>query len=245
MQHALAMIFFDFLQISIQLLFKPDKNFSESSTLHIFLCSYYDYSIMPASQSTLDGSNATAAERLQRRLQAARDALVESGCYLGDSANAFRDNVVWKRVGRGNWLVTKDSTQATDEPQETDGHETVAATEDDDENQPSNNGATLEQATLSAVLLISYDDCWLTPCGNWKGPTTVTKNFQDLKLTFQAGPPSDTFNIFKRDFSTVVDNIKWILNEVAVGDIKSKGFLNPTNMLRFRHVLFEVMFFSG
>ena len=112
------------------------------------------------------------------------------------------------------------------------------------QNQASDNKATLERAIVSAVLT-SSDDCWLTPCGNWKGPTTVTKNFQDLKLTFPAGPPSDAFNIFKQDFSTVVDNIKWILNEVAVGDVKSKGFLNPTNMLRFRHVLFEVMFFSN
>jgi len=197
---------------------------------------------MAASQSTLDGSHGSAAERLQRRLQIARDALVESGCYLGDSTNAFRDDVIWKRVGRGNWLVTKDSAQATNEAQDTGGHE--ARAEDDEENQSSDNKATLERATLSAVLLISYDDCWLTPCGNWKGPTTVTKNFQDLKLTFQAGPPSDAFDIFKRDYSTVVDNIKWILNEVAVGNVKSKGFLNPTNMLRFRHVLFEVMFFS-
>ncbi|KAF9476073.1 hypothetical protein BDN70DRAFT_194034 [Pholiota conissans] len=158
---------------------------------------------------------------------------MQFGWYLGDPSNAFRDQVIWKRVNRGHWLVTKESVQAIENAQ------TAAAVNDaDDDNASSDNEATLQHATLHAVLLISYDDCWLTPCGNRKGPTVVTKNFEDLKLTFQAGSPT-AFDIFKRDFPIVINNVNWLMNEAAIGKAPTKDFMNPSNMLRFRHVLFE------
>lgn len=61
------------------------------------------------SQQTLDG---TPAERLHRYLQSTRSDLIDSGIYIGDPSNSFRQDVEWKRHGHGNYLVFKDADTA-------------------------------------------------------------------------------------------------------------------------------------
>ena len=69
----------------------------------------------------------------------------------------------------------------------------------------------LEPAILSAIIFIDYDDCWLTPCGHWKGPSKITKKFEDLKMSFHGKSPSKDF--LSQDFSTVFKNTKMLMEE--------------------------------
>ena len=49
------------------------------------------------------------------RLQGTREDLINSGMYLGDIDNAFRQEVTWRYVGNEKWLlVTKESADAVD-----------------------------------------------------------------------------------------------------------------------------------
>jgi len=162
---------------------------------------------------------------------------------LGDQAHAFRDKVIWKRTGRGNSLVTKESADAVDAADHARAAEglgdTKAAVKD----------VAFENAVLSVVMVISNDEFWLMPCRYWKGPTIATKHFEDVKLSFQGECPQ-RFNVFAQDFQHVINNTKWLLNEVAAGDsdVRSKGFLFPmgedNGTLEFRHALFEVRLIS-
>ena len=131
------------------------------------------------SQKTLDG---TPAERLSRHLHSKRSDLIDSGIYIGDSTNQFRQDVEWKRHGHGDHLVFKESTHSDTQA------ETISISNDLPLNRADDSETVSVQewtpATLSVVVLASYDDCWLTPCGNWRGPTQVTKKFEDLKLSF-------------------------------------------------------------
>ena len=102
--------------------------------------------------------------------------------------------------------------------------------------------ALLEPAVFSTIVLIDYDDCWLTPCGFWKGPTNTTKKFEDLKLSFLGKAPSKDF--LSQDFSTIIQNSKSLMDETSINEAKKSGFLVTTkkgeNAIRLRHVVFEV-----
>jgi len=89
--------------------------------------------------------------------------------------------------------------------------------------------------------MISADDCFLTPCGNWKGPTPTTKSFTDVKLAFRGDDPNQ--DTIRDDYKTVIQNAKRLMDNIATGNVQKKGFLNYIGTkegLRFRHVLFEV-----
>jgi hypothetical protein len=174
----------------------------------------------------------------------ARESLMQSNTsfYLGDAAKSFNGKVVWKRIGRGYRLVTKDSATAVDK-----AHEARAAAEASGEN--SNNLSSdnnveplLEPAILSAIVFIDYDDCWLTPCGHWKGPNKITKKFEDLKMSFHGKSPSKDF--LSQDFSTVFKNAKKLMEEIALDNSTTVGFLTVSksggDAIRFRHTVFEV-----
>lgn len=106
-------------------------------------------------------------------LTACHDQLKESGLYLGDRSNEIRQNVEWKHFGRCNQLVTK---IMPDEANVDEGKEQSSSLH------------ALEhqhtQATLYVIIAVSPDDCFLTLCGNWRGPTATTKSFTDVKLSF-------------------------------------------------------------
>ena len=180
------------------------------------------------SQQTLDG---TPAERLHRYLQSTRSDLIDSGIYIGDPSNSFHQDVEWKRHGHGNYLVFKDA-------------DTASASETQSSDSSADSTQELKLATLSVVVQSSYDDCWLTPCGNWKGPTQVTKNFADLKLSFLGERPTN-FDVFQKDYTYIINNVKWLMQQMNVSNAKAKGLLTTSrggvaDCLKFRHVLFEV-----
>ena len=174
--------------------------------------------------------NTRRVEHFHHYLQSMRSDLMDSGIYIGDPTNQFRQDVEWRRNGRANYLVFKD-TEA-----ETENRNSVAT------------NSELTPATLSVVILVSYDDCWLIPCGNWKGPTQVTKKFEDVKLSFVGERPVQ-FDVFQKDYNHALTNVKWLMQQINVPSAKSKGFLTTsragngignTESLKFRHVLFEV-----
>ena len=187
------------------------------------------------SQPTIDGSS---MDPITRRFMETRNRLIATDFYLGDPAKAFKDVVVWKRVGRGNRLVTKESAIAIEKAQQAQAAAEAASGEAIPE---ADTEALLEPAVLSIIVLVDQDDCWLTPCGYWKGPTAFTPSFEDLKLSFQ-GKPS-TNSILSQDFATAIAGAKWLMNEIALGGSANQGFLNLSKgceAFKFRHVVFEV-----
>jgi hypothetical protein len=171
------------------------------------------------------------------RLIQTRKTLVQNDAtafYLGDPARNFKYKVTWKRVGHGNKLVTKNSATAVDDIGKT---EASTAT-------PTTTSTLLEPAVFSAIIFIDFDDCWLTPCGFWKGPTTVTKKFEDLKLSIHGvAPPTD---FLAEDFSNLIENAKSLMDDIKTGGAKPTGFLvttkNGNTAIRLRHVVFEVYY---
>lgn len=161
------------------------------------------------SQPTLDS---THAETLHHYLQSIWSDLIDSGVYIGDPTNQFREDIEWKRDGRADYLVFKG---------------VGANAETENGNSANLSTSELTPATLSVVVLASYDDCWLIPCGNWKGPTQVTKRFEDLKLSFVGGRPAQ-FDVFQKDYNHVLTNVKWLMQQINVPNAKPKGFLNTT-----------------
>ena len=183
-------------------------------------------------QSTTTAPSASITNPITRCLMQTCKKLIDpdaSAFYLGDPARTFKYNVMRKCVGNGNRLVTKESAKAVDK---TDSEEAQAADSDNDPSQTTDTTSRVltdtlfELAILSAIVFINFDDCWLTPCGFWKGPTSVTKKFEDLKLSFLGKAPNKDF--LSQDFSTIVQNAKTLMDETSLAGAKSSGFLVTT-----------------
>lgn len=72
-------------------------------------------------QTTLDDEY-TDPTSITKRLMQTREKLMDPEApafYLGDPAKFFKNQVVWKRVGNGNRLVTKESATAVEKKEET------------------------------------------------------------------------------------------------------------------------------
>ena len=159
-------------------------------------------------QSTLDDQY---ADPVTKRLIQVRESLIRTDApafYLGDPTRTFKYKVAWERVGNGNKLVTKNSTTAVDDIEKTQA--TISNL--DPYASPSTTDTYLEPAVFSAIIYIDFEDCWLTPCGFWKGSTTATKKFEDLKLSFHGIAPSTDF--LCEDFSTLIENTKSLMEDI-------------------------------
>jgi hypothetical protein len=176
----------------------------------------------------------TPSERLRSLLQETRQQLVEEGGYMGDRQLMTQNTVVWRRIGRGHCLVTKEWAETTAE-----AHTRIASQQTEEEE---NFEEGPDMATLSAVVKITTEDFWMMSCGMWKGPSEMTPSFQDIKLTCTGGIPDD--EVFCADYKTVLDNARRLMTEVESNSFDGKrGFLitrGNTHKLKFRHVLFEV-----
>jgi hypothetical protein len=169
------------------------------------------------------------------RFDTTRDGLLNSGLYLGDE-NFEIDQVVWKRIGFDNCLVTKSSADAVDAAN---AATDTTFTPEEDSKLPFT--PEYDLAILSAVVHITNDDFFMTPCGYWRGPTQFCRNFSDIKLNCTGKSPSET--PFRKDFPTLLANL------TAVADL-SWRFTNKKGLfverppghrkIKFRHVLFEV-----
>ena len=159
-----------------------------------------------------------------------RDGLLSAGLYLGDQ-NFEIDQVKWKRIGVDNCLVTKESADAVDA-----AYAALARTPEEYTPIPE-----YKPAVLSAVVHISDDDFWMSPCGYWNGPRQFCRNFSDLKLTCTGKRPSET--PFNKDFPTVLANLTAVTNLPARYSNKRGLFVErppADRKIKFRHILFEV-----
>ena len=159
--------------------------------------------------------------------------------YLGDPARNFKHQVVWKQVGNDKQLVAS----AVEQMEET---QLAVLT-----SEPSAGLTSIvpidplvEPVLLSTIVFIDFDNCWLTPCGFWKGRTNATEKFEDIKLSFQGKAPPKEF--LSQDFSTFIKNTKMLMDDASLGGANSSGFLVTTkkgeNAIQLQHILFEVYF---
>lgn len=182
-----------------------------------------------------NGLATSSSDVLRTKFDTARDGLLNSGLYLGDQ-NFEINQVIWRRIGTDNCLVTKQSADAVDA-----AHAAMAATE----TTPGDNSTLspipeYDLAVLFTVVHISDDDFWVTSCGNWKGASQYYSKFSDLKLTCTGKGPSEM--PFREDFPTVLTNLTAMVNLSARYTNKKGLFVErpPDLKIRFRHVLFEV-----
>ena len=130
--------------------------------------------------------------------------LLQEVVYLGEPHVA--NNVTWACVGKAYWHVTDET--ATEYKSSSDlsavDLESFTLTNPD-------------APILSAVVLISEEDYWLTVDANWKGPSTVAPKLSDAKASCTGQAPDN--EVFIPDFLTVLNNIKDI---IAKG--QTKGF---------------------
>ena len=170
---------------------------------------------------------------ITRRLMRARNLLLSTSICLFDNISKIFERTEWRKVGLTNRLLTKDSIVA-------DSGSTLETTQ-------SNSISQLECGLLSAIVTINVENCWLTPCGYWKGPTSTTKKFEDLKLSFEGGRPP--YDFLSKDFDQIIDNSKTLMEKVIIPNAKSTGFLvkprgeQSDYVLAFRHAVFQVLFF--
>lgn len=186
----------------------------------------------PSSQtsSPVTSPSISPAEFLAEKLRNARNALIARGLYLGIEGTA--DDLTWERVGRTNKLVTAATASARRDAQ-------VAYAADSD-------GTTMPEvspAVVSAVVLITEDDYWLTSCGMWNGPSSVAATFADVKPTCTGATPDH--EVFASDFKNACDNITAVMEKARTPNFKDvKGIKMNTvggqTKLKFRHLLFEV-----
>ena len=196
---------------------------------------------MSTSTSTKDNDieNSASGTRLLMR---ARSSLLATTIYLGRDFHDIDERVEWQRVGLADRLLIKKSQIGTMkiEKEET----TMENTSKEIENVgvDIDTESSLEPALLSMIVLIDSDNCWLTPCGNWKGPTKITKKFEDVKLSFLGKAPIQEF--LADDFDCVAKNSKRLMDMVTKENGKTTGFLIATKSgeraIRFRHAVFEV-----
>ena len=168
-----------------------------------------------------------------QQLTICRNELKDTGLYLGDPSTDIREIVEWKRFGRCQQLVTKIIGN--------NDNETCGSNMKDIQHAPASTIPHSTQAILHAIVTISANDCFLTPCGSWRGPTATAKSFTDAKLSFRGEDPNQ--DTIRKDFEMVIQNAKRLMDDVATENVQRKGFLNfigTKGGLRFRHVLFEV-----
>jgi hypothetical protein len=101
-----------------------------------------------------------------------------------------------------------------------------------------------ELATLSAIVYISDENFWFTSCAKWRGPTTVSPSFANIKPSFTGQAPAD--DPVRADFPEVISNIKGLMAMASTPGFTTKrgvlvGAANDP-MLKIRHQVFEVRF---
>ena len=132
----------------------------------------------------------------KERMQNTHEALVTGSVYLGEPGVAH--NVTWVHVGRADQLVTNETAT------EYKSSGNLSAID------PESSTLTNPNATIiSAVVLISEEDYWLTVDANWKGPSMVAPNLSDAKASCTGQAPDN--EAFVPDFPTVINNIKDII----------------------------------
>lgn len=169
-------------------------------------------------------------------MTAARDAFQKASDthYLG--VLTASDRLVWTRRGRADIIIDKNAADDAEQ-----SRKLQSLNESDDTTIPQ--AEPPDPAILTVVVTLTQDDYWLTSCGMWKGPTTAAPHLSDVKPTCTGGVPEHP--VFAADFSTLLDNIKHLMEKVKTPGFKAtQGILVHGNVgqpkIKFRHTLFEV-----
>ncbi|KAJ7141097.1 hypothetical protein C8R44DRAFT_762714 [Mycena epipterygia] len=154
------------------------------------------------------------------------------------AVDEVKENIIWRRVGRSDILVTKESAITYDKAIAEEAAE-GGAEGDTGSDQGAFNKPELEPAALTFVATISPDDFWLTPCGYWKGPSRYVPTLADLKLNCRLVAPTEPF---AEDFKTVVKNLKSLIADIEIKGNDKQGIFDKESAIdriRVRHVVFE------
>ncbi|KAJ7745690.1 hypothetical protein B0H16DRAFT_1557864 [Mycena metata] len=160
-----------------------------------------------------------------------RTELRNNDCYLGGAK--VLDRVVWKKIGFENTVVLPEDAAAYDAA--------LKDTAGPVKREQSAELPELSSVVFSIVAMIATEDFWLTPCCFWKGPTTYTPAFSDLKLSCRLVAPADP--VFAGDFETVLKNIETLMARAATVGNTKRGIFGPKEStqasIKLRHVVFE------
>ncbi|KAK7063905.1 hypothetical protein R3P38DRAFT_2821118 [Favolaschia claudopus] len=146
------------------------------------------------------------------------------------------DKLGWRplEAGQGEMVVEKTAVFAYDEKWEALSQETGGERETRELHK-------IEAAKLSFVAKISAKNCFLTPCGNWKGEAAYLPTLADVKLACELVAPHDT--PFADDFPMVIRNLESLTSMAANENHTPKGILDWNSQskrtIKVRHRLFE------
>ncbi|KAK7021474.1 hypothetical protein R3P38DRAFT_2486263, partial [Favolaschia claudopus] len=129
-----------------------------------------------------------------------RAELLKNPYYLG--IPNLVGNVDWKRVGRDEMIV---SAEAVAIDTSNTGKTSTAGSEIEDGEAGEPGEEELNPVQLTMVAKVSTDNCWLTPCANWKGPTEYIPVLANIKLNCLLVAPSST--LFAGDFNVALTNV--------------------------------------
>ncbi|KAJ7470988.1 hypothetical protein FB451DRAFT_1252655 [Mycena latifolia] len=165
-----------------------------------------------------------------------RKELLQTTNYIGVTETL--DDLVWKRIGREDMLLTKEVASAYDAVLEPTASTDTAVI-------PSSSSSETPEfklAELTLIAKISPNNFWLIPCGYWKEPTKYAPTFADLKLNCQLVAPNDP--LFSDDFNTALKNIESLMALVETKGNTKRGILdtedNARNSIKVRHIVFEI-----
>ena len=94
---------------------------------------------------------------------------------------------MWRHICHENGLVTEELASAVDKFQEAQAATETSSGDLANITSEIDADPLLEPAVLSAIIFINLDDCWLTLCSHWKGPTKVTRKFQIFRSPYKLG----------------------------------------------------------
>ncbi|KAI6025247.1 hypothetical protein PISMIDRAFT_102069 [Pisolithus microcarpus 441] len=156
------------------------------------------------------------------RIINARDRLMASGLYLGDST--ITNNLRWVRSGRADILCSVADVVS-------DGDDTTA------------NTTANEPAILRAIVRIDSADFWLTADGGYLGPNSIWKEIVDVKPSCTVTDPG--IDPVTSDFAVVIHVLQQLTaNCVTPGYTSGKSFFSTKDLgtPRFKlcHTLFQV-----
>ncbi|KAJ3912170.1 hypothetical protein F5877DRAFT_85109 [Lentinula edodes] len=104
-----------------------------------------------------------------------------------------------------------------------------------------------EAAILSMIVQLSSANFWMSSNGGLKGPTGITPDFTDVKLSAYGGMPDESMReaqIIADDYNTAFNQACKIQCWVTMKGAESKiGFINgasaDTGTIKIKHALFE------
>ena len=167
--------------------------------------------------------------RIQQRIDKSRERLRTETVYLGENYHDVQKRLRWYVTTMGNVVI---------ETAKAFGQHMGASmsTSPDGSFEP-------EPAMLSAIVVLTREDFWLSSDGDWEEPTSKAPTLADVKITCTgAALPHEDLST---EFATVIDNIDELIKRAHTTSYVMEHFrvlsamtLDPKVM--FRHRIFEV-----